>query len=119
MGELIDLNSRTIADGDIPGTIARDSEVTAAMNELNSLIAVNYFKKTQAHNTTGNPDNHPTGLASNDANIDGNIKGWHFVTSLRANDSTFGVQVAFCDTQNGVKYRRKTSNVWQPWITIV
>jgi len=33
MGKLTNLNpSAPIADGDIPGTIARDSEVTAAMN---------------------------------------------------------------------------------------
>ena len=120
MGKLTNLNPPTpIAETDLPAVITRDAELTAAVNALVSDIALNYLKKSVAHNITPNPDTYSTTLISNDANLDGIIKGWHIYTSLRGNDPTFGTQIAVCDTQNGLKFRRKTAGVWHPWVTIV
>ena len=121
MGRLTNLNpAAPIADADLPPSIARDTEIAEAVSALETKVGLNFLKKSVAHNIPPtNPDGYGTGLVSNDSNIDGAIKGWHFLTSLRGDNSNFGIQMAYCDTQNNVKYRRKSSGVWQAWVTLV
>jgi hypothetical protein len=84
----------------------------------NALInGLSIFAKATNH-TNINPDGYLSGIASADANIDGSLRGWHFLTLLRGGNSDFGVQLALCDTSNLVKYRRKASGVWNSWINV-
>jgi len=78
---------------------------------------LNIFLKSNSHG--GNPDGYPSGFASADANIDGALRGWHFLTLLRAGNSSFGIQFAASDTSNFVMYRRKATGVWQDWVRII
>jgi hypothetical protein len=120
-----------VTEAQVPAAIARDSEVTEAVTQHANALdphpqylldseAAKFFARSLSHNTPPtNPDGYVTSLVSNDSNIDGIIKGWHFLTSLRGNDSSWGIQLAFCDTQNNIKYRRKVGGTWQAWVTIV
>lgn len=69
--------------------------------------------------TAISPNNHVTGIHSGDVNIDVSTKGWHFITSLRPDNVAYGIQLALCDTQIGVKYRNLTNGIWQAWNTIL
>ncbi len=123
MGELTNLNPiKAITDADIPAAIARDAEYIAA-DDIGKVFAfANFFKRSVAHNVStiaDNPDNHDTGLKSNDSYVTDILSGWHFFTSVRPDNSAFGIQIAFADTLNGIYYRRKTSGSWQAWVKIV
>lgn len=67
----------------------------------------------------GNPDNFGNGILGTDANIDGTLGGWHFLTFIRNNNVNYGCQLALCDTQSIVKYRAKSNGAWLSWNTIV
>lgn len=78
----------------------------------------NVFTKNMSHANI-NPDGYGSGIASADSNIDGTLRGWHFLTLLRGGNSDFGIQLALSDTSNVVRYRRKASGVWNSWVLIV
>lgn len=73
----------------------------------------------QNTHTAISPNSHITGIHSGDINIDVSTKGWHFITSLRPDNTAFGIQLALCDTQIGVKYRNLFNGTWQAWTTIL
>lgn len=72
------------------------------------------FSANNIH-TSVSPDSHVSGVQGADVNIDTGVKGWQFFTSIRPDNAGFGTQLALCDTQNGIKYRRRSSAAWQAW----
>ncbi|MEG4970974.1 hypothetical protein QUB11_30725 [Microcoleus sp. B6-A1] len=74
---------------------------------------------TQNTHTYTSPNDHVTGVCGTDAVIDGSLKGWQIITYIRPGNANFGVQLALCDTEDGVRYRRKTAGTWSNWRTII
>lgn len=114
--------STALTDTDIPAAIARDAEYVAADDIVKAFALSNFFKRSVGYNVSinaDNPDNHDSGLKANDAYVDGILSGWHFFTSLRPDNSNFGIQIAFADIYTAVYYRKKTSGSWQAWVKIV
>jgi hypothetical protein len=123
-------STQPIKDSDIPDAIARDVEFNAAdaqhvaspnphFQYLLLSESVKFLTKASTHNSAGNIDDLPTGFASLDANLGDGVKGWHFLTLLRAGNETFGVQFAACDTQKSLRYRPKIAGAWQSWAIII
>jgi hypothetical protein len=125
--------SNPIAESQIPPPIARDVEFQAAdVAHVNALDPhVQYLLESEAllkflikspthdHYNSITIDDLPTGFASKDANISGNMQGWHIITLLRSNNQDFGVQLAFSDTQHGAFYRRKSWGSWNSWLNLL
>jgi hypothetical protein len=84
-------------------------------DQLDGLDSTDLARFNSAH-TTATPDTALNGLTSGDANIDGTLRGWHWLTSTNTRGGGYGTQLAMSDTYSGlIKYRNKVAGVWGSW----
>lgn len=120
LNTLIELASALNNDANFGTTVTNSLALKAPIASPNftGSPTINGLNILTRSTDTGSIDNFQNGITTADANIDGTLQGWHFLTSLRSNGVNYGIQLALCDTSAVIKYRPKINGVWQNWNTI-
>lgn len=99
------------------GVVVTNGVLGVDFGEVASVGSLSSYYPFQGYTGTS-PDAYLSGIRGGDLDIGTGLGGWHFITSLRSNLSSWGVQLALSDTSNNLRYRRKVDNVWGSWSQI-